>query len=315
MKTLLGTLFALVVMTGTALGETAAPLVTVDWVKNHIGKDGIVFLDVRGRLAGASKDDYLEAHIPGAVWTNYLKDGWRMKDGNGTIAQLPQVPQLEALIGNLGIGNDSHVVIIPGGNAALDMGTATRVYWTFKVLGHDRVSILNGGMKAYTAETDKATGKPVNPLESGDVEPFPDIFSAELRTDMLITKTDVVQASNSGGVIVDNRPYEQFLGITKHGKAKRAGTIPGARNLPENWLTENGGTFREKAAIEKLYKLAGVPTDGEQIAFCNTGHWASLGWFTAHEILGNRNVKLYDGSMVEWSADDQLTMQSAIALQ
>jgi thiosulfate/3-mercaptopyruvate sulfurtransferase len=324
MRTLLATVLGLAALVGTALAgtpsasatETVSPLVSAEWVRSHLDRDGIVFLDVRGRLAGATRDDYLEAHVPGAIWTDYLKDGWRVQDTNGTVGQLPSVDALSALIGGLGIGNDDHVIVIPAGNKALDMGTATRIYWTFKVLGHDRVSILNGGMRAYTAERDKTSGAPVNPLESGAITRPAKTFTASLREDMLVNKADVAAASAGGGVVVDNRPYDQFLGINKHGKAKRAGTIPGAQNLPENWLTESGGgTFRDKAAIEKLYRLAGVPTSGEQITFCNTGHWASLGWFASHEILGNRDAKLYDGSMVEWSADPSLTVQSAIDAQ
>lgn len=318
MRTLITTFLALVlsvaVTTGVAIAQAAAPLVDVDWVTRKIGEDGVVFLDVRGGLSGATEKTYLDAHIPGAIWTDYLKDGWRLVDSNGTIGQLPSVEQLEALIGDLGISNEDHVVIVPTGATALDIGTATRVYWTFKVLGHDAVSILDGGMAAYTAVIDEKTGKPVNPLESGKIERFAEIFEGRLRPEMLASKADVVAASEGPQALIDNRPYEQYLGISKHGKAARAGTIPGARNLPENWLTLNGGgTFRSKSEIEQLYRLAGISSEGNQITFCNTGHWASLGWFAAHEILGNRDVRLYDGSMVEWTADETLDVQSALA--
>jgi len=312
MKKLIASLFALVVIAGGARAETVTPLVSVDWVKEHIGTPGIVFLDVRGKLDGATRQTYLDGHIPGAIWTDYLKDGWRTQDGNGTIAQLSSVETLETLIGTLGIENEDHVVIVPAGRSALDMGTATRVYWTFKVVGHDAVSILNGGMQAYTAELDEKTKQPVNPLETGEVKLEPTIFVAELREEMLVNKTDMAAAAAAGAVIVDNRPQDQFLGINKHGKAKRAGTIPGARNLPENWLTRNGGEFRDRDTIARLYRMAGIPTEGAQISFCNTGHWASLGWFVSQEILGNESAKMYDGSMVEWSADPQLPIVSAL---
>ena len=301
----------LLVVLGTV--QANQPLVDVDWVKNAIGKPGIVFLDVRGRLSGNSKTSYLRAHIPGAIYTDYLKEGWRDKDKNGTPAMLPAVEKLEKLIGGLGIDNDTHVVIIPQGAKALDMGTATRVYWTFKVLGHDKVSILNGGMVAYTKEVDKKTKKPVNPLEKGMVKPTPKTFKASLRQDMIVTKADVKAALGGPVTLVDNRPNDQFVGVNRHGKAKRNGTIPGSRNLPENWLTKNnGGMFRSKDELEKLYAAAGVPTSGEQISFCNTGHWASLGWFATHEILGDEQAKMYDGSMVEWSADSAMPMDQQV---
>jgi thiosulfate/3-mercaptopyruvate sulfurtransferase len=316
MRTLIKTFLALTItlVISAPVAHAATPLVDVDWVTRNLDEDGVVFLDVRGGLSGATEKTYLDAHIPGAIRTDYLKDGWRLVDSNGTIGQLPTVEQLEALIGDLGISNDNHVVIVPTGATALDVGTATRIYWTFKVLGHDAVSILDGGMAAYTAAVDEKTGKPVNPLETGRVERIPEIFEGRLRPEMLVSKAEVVAASHGVRTLVDNRPYEQYLGISKHGKAARAGTIPGARNLPENWLTLNGGgAFRTKAEIERLYRLAGISSEGDQITFCNTGHWASLGWFAAHEILGNRDAKLYDGSMVEWTADDTLDVQSALA--
>lgn len=295
--------------------HAAEPLVDVEWVKSNLENSDVVFLDVRGGIAGKSKTDFLRAHIPGAVYTDYLKDGWRSKDAAGTPGQLSPTDKLEALIGGLGISNDSHVVIVPQGAKAVDVGTGTRIYWTFKVLGHENVSLLNGGMAAYTREIDEATKKPVNPLEKGAADVTPATFKANLQEDMLISKEDVVAAQKAGGLIVDHRPNSQFIGINKHGKAKRAGTIPGAQNLPENWLTENGGgSFREKSSLEKLYEAADVSTSEEQINFCNSGHWASLGWFASSEILGNKGAKLYDGSMLEWAADESLPLEQKVAL-
>ena len=149
---------AMMAFAGTV--NAASPLVDVEWVKANLNKEGVVFLDVGGKLGGKSKSDFMRAHIPGAVWTNYLKDGWRSKDKNKTVGMLSPTPKLEKLIGGLGIGNDDHVVLVPVGGKALDVGTAARIYWTFKVLGHDNVSILNGGMKAYTKAKDKK--KPFN---------------------------------------------------------------------------------------------------------------------------------------------------------
>ena len=293
----------------------ASPLVDVAWVKANIGKPGVVFLDVRGAIAGKSKADYLRGHIPGAVWTNYLKDGWRTKDAAGTPGQMAPVAKLAKLIGGLGISNDTHVVIVPNGGRAVDMGTGTRIYWTFKVLGHDNVSLLNGGMNAYLKERDAKTKKPVNPLARGLVKPAAATFTASLRKDWIATKMDVKKASEAGITLIDNRPNSQYMGVNRHRLAKRLGTIPGAKNLPENWMTMNGGgTFRSKSSLAKLYKAAGIATTGNQITFCNTGHWASIGWFVSHEILGDKKTRMYDGSMLEWSADMSLPIEQKVKL-
>jgi thiosulfate/3-mercaptopyruvate sulfurtransferase len=316
MKRFVNMLAAGALLLASAAAFAADPLVDVDWVKANIGKPDVVFLDVRGKLAGRSKTDYLRAHIPGAIYTDYLKDGWRIKNKEGTVGMLPPAENLAKLIGGLGIGNGDHVVIVPEGAKALDMGTATRVYWTFKVVGHDEVSILNGGMAAYTKEVDEKTKQPVNPLEKGAVTREAKTFEVSLREEMIVSKDDVKASLGGGTVLVDNRPNDQYVGVNRHGKSKRSGTIPGSLNLPENWLTMNGGgTFRPTGELQQLYAAAGVPTEGDQISFCNTGHWASLGWFASHEILGNDQARMYDGSMVEWSADESLTMDQKIKLQ
>ncbi|MBU1212335.1 MAG: sulfurtransferase [Alphaproteobacteria bacterium] len=316
MARILGLFFAGIVCLVSGQVSAAQPLVDTEWVKANLGKPGIVFLDVRDGLAKKSKDDYLKGHIPGAIYTDYLKDGWRFKDAAGTPGQLSPVDKLEKLIGGLGIDNDDHVVIIPNGGSALEMGTGTRIYWTFKVLGHDNVSLLDGGMMDYTATIDEKTKKPVNPLEEGEKTLAPATFKANFRPEMIASKADVIEAQKSGTTLIDNRPSDHYLGINRHALAKRSGTITGALNLPENWITVNGGgKFRSTSSLDKLYAAANIGTSGKQINFCNTGHWASLGWFVSHELMGNSKAVMYDGSMLEWSADTTLPVDQKIDAQ
>lgn len=275
-------------------GEAPA-LVDSTWLAANLDKSNLVVIDLRGKLGGQSRDDYLAGHVPGAIYSDYLKDGWRT-EVDGVIGQLPPVPDLEALIGGFGIGNDDHVVLVSGGQSALDMGTATRVYFTFKVLGHDRVSVLDGGHKAYAADSNR-------PIESGTVERPTKTFTASFRPELLASREEVAAAKDSGTALIDIRPPSQFNGEKKHPMAQRPGTIPGAVSVPQGKLTENGGTLVSATTAADLMKLAGVEPEQEAISFCNTGHWASLGWFVSRELLGNQSVKLYDGSMVDWTAD------------
>lgn len=280
---------------------TPDPLVDVDWIKANAQRPEVVILDVRNQLGGGSEEAYRQGHIPGAVYSDYLTAGWR-GTVDGVPGQLPPVADLEALIGSLGIDNGKQVVVVAGGESALDMGSATRIYFTFKVLGHDAVAVLDGGYKAYLAD-------PANPVESGWNAPQPATFTASFRPALLADKEQVAAALEAGTPLLDHRPPEQYRGEAKSGVAARAGTIPGARSVPEGELTVNGGTFVSAERFKELLKTAGVPVEGEEISFCNTGHWASLGWFVNSEILGNKQAKLYDGSMAEWSADQSLPVE------
>ena len=288
--------------------EGVNPLVDTNWVKDHSCQPGVVVLDIRNRVDGGSKADYLQAHIPCAVYTDYSKDGWRVKI-NDVRGKLPPAEQLAKLIGGLGIDNNTHVVIAHAGISASDMGSATRIYWTFKVAGHDKVSILDGGFAAYAADKQ-------NPLEKGEVKPEPKDFAVNLRQDMLVGVEDVKAALEQGVTLVDMRDPDQFLGINKSGSVKRHGTLPGAINLPNAWLTENnGGTFRKPETLQQLYEYAQLSSGGEQIYFCNTGHLATIGWFANSELLGNENAKMFDGSMAEWSRAEDAPMDAKIQVK
>ena len=277
----------------------------VDWVKANLDKPGIVYIDF------APPTDYLRGHIPGAVNSNYAKDGWREDRANDKVPDMlpAKLEPLGEMIGKLGIDNNTHVVLVPAGATSTDMGVGTRVYWTFKVLGHDNVSILNGGMAAWTKDKK-------NPLQTGAPKVDPKSFKVAVRKEMIVTMDDVKKAKAAGVLLVDNRPEDQYVGINRHPKSTESGTIEGAKNLPNGWVTVNGGgEFRSNAQLEQLHKVANVPTSGDQINFCNTGHWASVGWFASSELLGNKKARMYDGSMVEWTMLKGGSMDQKVKLQ
>jgi thiosulfate/3-mercaptopyruvate sulfurtransferase len=281
----------------TLKSYAAEPLVSVDWLKNNLSNEKLIVLDIRNKIDGGSKDAFEASHIPTAVYSNYLEDGWRTTV-DGIVGKLPPLKNLEVLVGGLGIGNDSHVIVVPGGVSSTDFGSAARVYWTFKVLGHNEVSILDGGYAAWL-------GKLPTQIETGSVNPKAEIFKADFQPKHLATTEDVVNAlANNESILVDARPLEQFLGKSKSGKALAAGTIPGSFNLQQQTLIEGDTTFfLDSATLAQLVKEAGIESKEGEIVFCNTGHWATVPWFALSEILGHENVKNYDGSMVEWTAD------------
>ena len=166
------------------------------------------------------------------------------------------------------------MVLVPGGYSSGDMGIATRIYWTFKVLGHDAVSILDGGFLAY-AQDNK------NPQQKTYAPPRPKTFKAKFQPELLATAKDIKKALDGDGTaLLDMRSNDQYLGINKSASVNRPGTLKGAVNLPGQWVTVNdGGKFRSVDVLRRLYAAAKAPTAGPAITFCNTGHWASLGWF------------------------------------
>ncbi len=300
---------ALLIISMTNLIQAASPLVEPVWVKNNIAKKGIVFLDVTSNAKSFAK-----AHVPGAVFTHYIKDNWRItknvknKKNKKVKGLLPDMLHLEKLIGGLGIGNDDHVIIIPSGFSAGEMATATRIYWTFKVIGHDNVSIMSGGMSHYNSHIGF-------PLEKGASKPVAKSFKGQLNKAVLATESDVQNAIADNVKLIDSRSLEQFLGINKSGSVQHPGTLEGAISLPGSWMTKNGGNiFRSKQQLTTLYKFADAATTGDAITFCNTGHWASLGWFVSSELLGNKKTRLYDGSMAQWSVNPENKMVTKVAL-
>jgi thiosulfate/3-mercaptopyruvate sulfurtransferase len=272
------------------------PLVGVDWVKANAERDDVVLLDIRNKIDGGSAETFAKGHIPGAVHSDYLTGGWRT-EVNGVIAQAPSAAQLEALIGNLGIDNDTTVVVIPAGVSSTDFGSAARVYWTFKYAGHDAVTILDGGYRAWTADFS-------NPIETGPSEPEATIFEAELRPEMRVDSTAVEAVlGDKATLLLDGRPTKQFTGKEKHKAAKAAGHIPDAVHFDQaQTFDETSGKLIDLAKLEGLLP-AGLAKAAEVVSYCNTGHWAAVNWFALSEIAGLSNIKLYDGSMVEWTQD------------
>jgi len=283
----------------------AAPLVDAAWIKTHVGDPDVVVLDVRNAIDGGSATAYRRGHVPGAVYSNYLRAGWRTRV-DGVPGQLPPLDDLAALIGGLGIGNETRVVIVAGGVSASDIGSATRVYWTFKVLGHDTVSILDGGWRAWASD-------PANPVESGWIAPTPATFMPRFQPQLVADADDVAVVLNGGAALIDNRPPAQYKGAVKARVVARYGTIPGAGNMPEGRLVGADGRFVGRDRLAALLAEAGATLDGPTIAFCNTGHWASLGWFVASELLGNNRVRLYDGSMADWAARPERPVERQVA--
>lgn len=269
---------------------SAAPLMSVEMLKDKIDQANLVIVELQPAAY------YQQIHIPGSVNTNYA--AWRLTDEHGLGKMLPAKPKLEALIGGLGIDAQSEVVIVPIGQGAGDMAAASRVYWTLYVAGLDELSILDGGLLAYY----KTHGEDAMERGAGTaIEPKQ--FTAALRRHDIMDIEKVANALDQGQTIVDSRSVEEYTGKIAGAPTERPGALPSAINLPyDSLMNETSGRLLDPTQLEARFSQAGIPLSGEQVSYCHTGHRTSLLWFVAHEILGNKDARLYDGSTLEWSS-------------
>ncbi|MVT00055.1 sulfurtransferase [Devosia marina] len=279
--------------------QDVTPLVSAEWLKAHADDDNLVILDIRADIENTDLGEL--PYIANAVVAPYNTAGWRTEI-EGVPGQIPPAEQIAELIGSLGIDGDDHVVIVPWGTDSSEFGGATRVYWTFKYLGHDEVSILDGGWRQYDAQGGERVAEAAVPEATE--------FPYEVREELRATTADVEAALAAGTKLVDGRPNAQFLGEAKSPVARVAGTIPGAVNLENSAVySAEYASFARPETIAALAEGIGLGADEDNIVFCNTGHWASVVWFALHEVGGNKNTAMYDGSMAEWTADPARPIQ------
>jgi thiosulfate/3-mercaptopyruvate sulfurtransferase len=288
-------------LAASVAGAHAEPLVSPEWLNAHRADQNLVVLDIRSAIDGGGAQAYTAAHIPDSVHSDYDKAGWRVTRNNVPF-MVPTVPELEKLIGDLGIDEVSHVVVVPAGVSVLDFGSAARTYWTLKYIGVKDVSILDGGLAAW-----RQAGLPV---ESGAKVPSPKIFTASVDNSILALANDVEAIEGKGGAsLVDARPASFFLGKEKAPASQAYGHIPGAVSLDSAKFYDQQ-TNRLKPKAELVSIATAVPA-GPAVSYCNTGHWAATDWFVLHELLGRTETRLYAGSMVEWTGNASRPIESS----
>lgn len=283
-----------------------SPLVETGWLADNI--NNVVVLDVRN---GSSELAAFTAtgHIPGAVLVNWgTVRVTRVINGVTLTRMVPTKEQFNALMQANGVNNNSAVVITSKGSVADDITEGTRLYWTFKYFGYDNVAVLNGGTAKWIREK-----KPVSTAPSA---PAAGNFTAQTeRSDINATTADVLAAIKSDVnkekykagkdvQLVDARDLTYYLGMVTKPYVSAKGHIPGSKNFPGSMLFDPDlGSFLAKESVVEALQAMGIDPSGPVIAICNSGHEATGLWFVLHELAGNQNVKLYDGSMHEWTMD------------
>lgn len=275
-------------------------LVSAETLASLAGRPDTVLLDIR-LPADGGRAGFEEAHIPGAVFSDYAADGWRQRVGQ-VPGLLPEADHLARLFASLGITPESRVILIPLGASANDFAAAARACWTLRLAGHAEVGILDGGTRGWIAE-----GRPVGSgpgTVPAPANPYPIRWQAGLRA----LAEDVITALEQGEPLVDARNASYFAGREKAPEARIGGHVPGARPRDYTSLFDPAtGRLLPRAALDAAFsEMRGQPV----IHYCNTGHTAALNWFVLSEILGEP-ARLYDGSMTDWTQDPERPVATA----
>ena len=273
---------------------TNDPLVTTDWLAAHLDDPTVRILDASFKMPGVTplpKDDYLGAHIPGAVFfdVDAISD-----HANPLPHMFPSAEQFGRDVGALGISNGDTVVVYDAGGWV----AGPRAWWMFLAYGHGKVRVLDGGLKKWRAE-----GRPV---DSGEVTPRPATFKATFDARRVRTIEQMV--ANVGSrveQVIDARANERFEDrVTEPRPGLRSGHIPGSRNLPYNKLFDAAtGTMKPLSELRAAFSEAGARLDCPIVTSCGSGVSAAVLTLALYR-LGVENPALYDGSWSEWGQAD-----------
>jgi thiosulfate/3-mercaptopyruvate sulfurtransferase len=261
-------------------------LVSADWVEQHLDDPKVVLVEVDEDTTA-----YDKGHIRGAVkldWKKDLQDPVRR--------DFITKDKFEALLSERGISADDTVVLYGGNNNWF----AAYAYWYFKLYGHRDVRLLDGGRKKWELDSRELTDDPVERPKTTYRASGPDTAIRAFRD-------EVVQAIGAKN-LVDVRSPDEYAGRLlapahlPQEQAQRGGHIPTARNIPWSKAANDDGTFKSDEELNSLYQEAGVDLSKDTIAYCRIGERSAHTWFVLHELLGQPNVKNYDGSWTEYGS-------------
>nr|VFJ96669.1 MAG: thiosulfate/3-mercaptopyruvate sulfurtransferase [Candidatus Kentron sp. LFY] len=247
-----------------------------------------------------------DGHIPGAVLVDAKKILGKYKLAGKTVKfMVPEKKAFERLMQKSGVNRDSTVVITGKGEQMLNVAFTTRLYWTMKYFGFDKLAILDGGTAQWKKDGHKVAYGKSKRLKAGDFD------ASAQRKQIRATMEEVVALTKKKGKakeqILDVRGKPFYLGLTYNRKVQlpvSKGHIPTAKNFPVDFFVETAGapaTLYDKKDIEEVAKLSGIDLSRPTITSCHTGITATIAWFVISEVLGNENARVYDGSMHEWS--------------
>jgi thiosulfate/3-mercaptopyruvate sulfurtransferase len=269
---------------------TTDPLVTTKWLADHLHDKHVKVIDASFKMPGVMplpKEDYERAHIPGAVFfdVDAVSD-----HANPLPHMFPDAEQFGRDIGALGISNADTVVLYDSGGWV----AAPRAWWMFLAYGHDKVRVVDGGLKKWIAEG--------HPVQGGNVMIKPATFKAKFDARRVRSIEQMTANLNSKAEqVVDARAKERFEGsVAEPRPGLRSGHIPGSRNLPYgNLIDAATGTMKPLDQLRAAFSGVDVDLQKPIATSCGSGVSAAVLTLALYR-LGVENPALYDGSWSEW---------------
>jgi thiosulfate/3-mercaptopyruvate sulfurtransferase len=284
-------------------------IVSTEWLEENIDSRNLAMLDVR------EPDLYAAGHIPGSINVPPLGSFFLclMDPDCGLWMEVPPDDPLFAAIGNAGITANSTVVVIPRAVASPTLGPAefgitigARVAITLMYAGVKNVAMLDGGFAKWAAEERATSTEPVTPTA---------VEYTGVVDDAIFVSKDYVEDKIGKAILLDTREADTYFGIKPDPSSQRPGHIPTSKVLPAPWFwantTDDAGeatymTWKDTSEITEIGRsVLGEDAQEEIIIYCGVGGYASPVYYVLTEVVGYTNVKFYDGSMQEWTADPE----------